>query len=277
MKLVFRLICLILSVLGAASVHAQDKPLLTICAYDFPPYHIKDGTQLASGKIGHGLDIDILTEVLSRCGYNHKIEWVPFARLKVMLTDEKSHNIVTNTFFYKDNMPAGNQVLYDLGGETVFYKHGDDPRQFTAIENLKGLKIGVVLGDWYGFDFQRLHEGGHFETEEVRTDKQNFLKLTAKRVDLLAINSQVGSYLASEMASEISVKEAKLKFSYGVDPKTGGIYTIFSRKTAPEIIESFRRKLLEILKDGTYKQIKSSYGVADTPYIYKYYGITPSD
>ena len=177
---------------------------------------------------------------------------------------------VAPTFFFKERYPINKQVLYDLGGYTVLYKRAGDPRQISRTADLESLTIGVVRGDHYGNNFHDDIKRFNINFTEATKDEQNFKKLVNKRIDLVVVNSVVGEFIVSKQKIVNKLKQVKLRFDYGVDPKVAGIYFLFSKKVDQEIIEDIRRSTLIMIKDGTIESIKAQYGLVHYPFVDEY-------
>lgn len=243
---------------------------LRIGAYNFPPYMIENGHQLADGATGYGVDIDILREVLRRAGYKHSLRWVPFRRLQLELKEVGSID-VANAFFYGEDYPTEKQILYDLGGYSILYAAKGKFKKITDVEDLRGLTVGLVRGDSYGKKFDTLLDGDIFDVEEVQEDKLNFSKLMAGRIDLIVINSVVGEFLVKDMGIANKVEPVALRFDYGTTPEEGGIFIRFSRQTDQKIVRKVRAAVIGLIRDGGVAKIKAAYGITDYPFAANYY------
>ncbi|NRF68259.1 amino acid ABC transporter substrate-binding protein [Aquincola sp. S2] len=75
----------------------------------------------------------------------------------------------------------------------VLYVRRDKRLVFTGMQDLAGLRIGVIRGWSYGDAFDLARRAGRVETEEVASDAQNFSKLESKRLDAIVAVEQAGT------------------------------------------------------------------------------------
>lgn len=73
----------------------------------------------------------------------------------------------------------------------VFY-HKARPVSFATLEDLRGLRIGVIRGWSYGDAFDLARQNQHFSVEETAADELNFRKLSLQRLDVVLAIAESG-------------------------------------------------------------------------------------
>lgn len=83
--------------------------------------------------------------------------------------------------------------------ETVrLYVRRGGLRQFNGLQDLRGLRVGVLRGWTYGDEFDAARQAGWFQVEVVSTDKQNFGKLERDFLDAVLAVEQTGEAVMAE-------------------------------------------------------------------------------
>ncbi|TBW57964.1 transporter substrate-binding domain-containing protein [Marinobacter halodurans] len=77
----------------------------------------------------------------------------------------------------------------------AFFYRRSDPIDWTTIDDLKGLRIGLSRDYHYGDTINQAIANGTLESEIARSDDINFRKLLAGRIDLFPIDVAVGRRL----------------------------------------------------------------------------------
>jgi polar amino acid transport system substrate-binding protein len=77
------------------------------------------------------------------------------------------------------------------------YVHKDHWRKpLKSLGDLSGMRVGVIRGWSYGDEFDRARQAGRMQVQEVTSDRQNFQKLHAARLDaVLAIDEAARAQL----------------------------------------------------------------------------------
>lgn len=83
--------------------------------------------------------------------------------------------------------------------ETVrLYVRRGGLRQFNSLQDLRGLRVGVLRGWSYGDEFDAARRDALFQVEVVSTDKQNFGKLERDFLDAVLAVEQTGEAVMAE-------------------------------------------------------------------------------
>ena len=178
MRLGLLLICL-LSCLG---LQARE---IRLASLDYPPY---SSSRLQEG----GTLVALSRAALELHGHSLVVDYMPWAR--VLLELQRGN--------YDGALPLWPNEIVDLGlnssrplvySEMGFFIRRDSPLLGLPLEDLKGLRIGIVRGYAYP---KRLLTG--VIPEEAASDISNLRKLAARRIDLVLLEREVGLHLLHE-------------------------------------------------------------------------------
>ena len=194
-----------------------------------------------------GLYPAVIRAALGRCHDNVRVQAKPWRRAFVEI--DKAQAGVGG--LYKN---AERLAKYDFSEPiyveniAVFYRTVR-PFDFRTVADLYGKRVGVLRGWSYGDDFDAARRNGAIATEEVSSDRSNFLKLTDGRLDaVLAIEEAGQAAMAASGLHGIEQANAYLA-SYPV-------YLAFNRKAAKsDLLVCFNKALAEMKQDGAFERI----------------------
>ena len=208
-----------------------------------------DNAPFMSSRAGYpfGLYPAILRVALSRCHDNVRIEAKPWKRAFVEI--DKAHAGIGG--LYKNSERLARYDFSDpihVENVVVYYRRAQ-PFEFRSAADLYGRKVGVLRGWSYGDDFDRASRDGSIATEEVSSDRSNFLKLKDGRLDaVLAVEESGRANLAAE--GMLGIEPA------GVLLASSPAYLAFNKTAAKtELLGCFNKALLEMKRDGSFKRI----------------------
>ena len=154
-----------------------------------PFYYEKEGEPL-------GIQYELAKIIFGRMNTRFKITFVPWKRALLMAESGK----VDGVFGLRKTKKRQRWMIFPdeplMHIYSVIFKRADDPFEYKGISSLKGKHIGTIKGYTYGAEFD---ESTIFSKEEVANLHQNFLKLNAGRIDLVAGYRTVGLYMLKEM------------------------------------------------------------------------------
>jgi len=199
------------------------------------------------GGYAVGLYPAILRVALARCHDNVHVEAKPWKRAFA----EIDKGLAGIGGLYKN---AERLARYDFSDPihveniAVYYRRAK-PVDFRMVADLYGKRVGVLRGWSYGDDFDRASRDGSIATEEVSSDRSNFLKLKDGRVDaILAVEESGRANLAA--AGMLGIEPA------GVLLASSPAYLAFNKTAAKtELLGCFNKALLEMKRDGSFKRI----------------------
>lgn len=168
--------------LGGAAVRAQER--VDIDAND-PPFMFADATGMAAGFYPEMLRLafGLMNEPV-------QIDAVPWKRA-IAEIDAGSAG-VAGIYKTQERLQKYDYSATLLTEKLVVVARRDRALHFAGLEDLAGLRIGVIRGWSYGDEFDAMRAAGRFQVEEVVGDSPNFNKLEAGRLDAV-ISIEQGS------------------------------------------------------------------------------------
>jgi len=85
-------------------------------------------------------------------------------------------------FYYSDVLIEGPIVFWHLKS----YKF-----DWNTFEDLRGISIGAMLGEYYGDEFKNAEKSEKIRVERVPKEVQNFLKILAERIQIFPLDQEV--------------------------------------------------------------------------------------
>lgn len=135
----------------------------------------------------------------------------------------------------------------------VFFHRKNNPISWDTMADLKGIKIGATDGFFYGHEFEKAEAQKTIIVDRTIDAYHSLKKLINKRVDLAAIERNVGRY---KLLTQIDKDQAVL-----IEPQEKVLhskpaYLLISKKTqhAHEIALLFNRGLEKLVRSGTVDQ-----------------------
>ncbi len=236
-----RFTVLLVSIAWMAMAPAQEREIV-IGTSLWPPY--------ADPKLpGQGLAISIVNAALEQAGYRVSVRFEEWERT---LADAKAGETPVIAAAWRSPERERDFVFSQpyLTNEIKFLKRRDTPFEYRTLDDLKGLRIGVVYGYAYSPDFDRA--GGFTRAPETHV-VPNILELLTGNIDL-----QVGDErtLRYELVRHFGKRRHELVFL----PRplaTRELYLAVGRTHpgALAIVDDFNRGLSRIRRDGTYRKL----------------------
>lgn len=171
----------------SAELRAETRSL-TIATGDYAPF---TGRDIA----GDGIVNQTVRQIAARAGFDVEFAYMPWKRTLEMT---RRGEFDGTSYWYYD---AGRESdFFHVGpvieDEQVFFAiAGSDIADFQTLEELSGLRIGVVTGYTYSPEFWNLAESGVLTVSEAQTDEANLRKLLAGRIDVFPISEIVGRHI----------------------------------------------------------------------------------
>ncbi|MGE4423683.1 MAG: substrate-binding periplasmic protein [Pseudodesulfovibrio sp.] len=183
--------------LAAGDARARG-PVFEVAAYLLPPSSRLD----ESGNLSGGI-VEVVGRVLSDMGYTPKFRVLPFRRCLEAMRDGTAAMMLPCVVSIERQafMRFSDPVEYM---HTVLWKVGPDPAGcWETLEDLAGLRIGVIEGYYYGPRWQETLAAGTFRVEgSIGRDpnRANFRMLVEGRVDMVVCDRRLGLFLQKEEA-----------------------------------------------------------------------------
>ncbi len=176
MKQILFPMVIVLSLIIIQNVHAQEK--IRITNGEWLPYHSENLPHYGAGS-------RIVTEAFALEGVDVEWGFFPWKR--------SYKNVVIGqwdaSIGWIRNPEREKEVLFSdpvYGGDQVFFHLKSNPFDWKTIEDLKGIKIGAMLGYSYGDLFDSAEKNGIIDVERLSKEVMNFKKLITGRIPLFA-------------------------------------------------------------------------------------------
>lgn len=240
-----RAVILILLVCGINIANAEQT--VRIAIGEWQPY-------LSEHAPHYGFATHIVTESFSLQGIDVEYGFFPWKR-SYMLSKQGQPWIGTGVwlhsedraefFYYSDPVVPTNVAFFHLK---------DVGFDWSAIEDLSDLKIGVTLGYSYGPDFDTAVKKGNITTEESRTDELNLQKILKGRIDVfpgevMVIHSLIREKFSPEIAAQFT------HHSKSLHENSQHLLLSKSNPESQQLVEIFNDGLKQLKKSGRYDKI----------------------
>jgi len=249
-------LCFLLSSFGAlaiaAPVWAGEQPVAPSSEVALPALVIDvdaENPPFMSGRAGYavGLYPTVIRAALGRCHDNVRIQAKPWKRAFVEI--DKAQAGVGGLYKYAERL-----AKYDFSDpiyveNIVVYYRQVRPLEFRSVSDLHGKRVGVLRGWSYGDAFDAARRNGAIATEEVSSDRSNFLKLMDGRLDaVLAIEESGRTTLAAPGMRGID--------QAGVHLASSPAHLAFNKAAGMgDLLACFNEALTEMKHDGSFDRI----------------------
>lgn len=244
-KWLMTMVCL-LFVLGSISETKVRAETVLLGIGEYPPYHSKD-------LPGLGIYSRIVTAIFEAADVDVQFKFYPWKR--ALINAESGR--VDGTALWEYN--AEYEKRFHVSEAVVeisahFFHLKTRSFDWETIDDLQGLRIGGLIGGYYGDEFQRAEELGEIEVDRVSTETQNLKKLLLGRIQALPISV--------ESVQDILQKEGMIARSEELTYHPKPLYTVtvhllLSKKVEKNsfIITKFNKALRELKRLGTIDRI----------------------
>lgn len=231
-----------LSILMLVAGAAQSAEVLRVVASPWPPYSDQ-------GLPKKGLSMELVRAALIRAGYKPEIYLESWPRT-LEGAEIGVYDVIAAAWYSKEREAKFDFSEPYLNNRVRLLKHDESGFKFDSLDDLAGLRVGVVRDFAYG---EKFDNATNFTKVYQNHVIQNLLKLVNRQVDLvigdeLTIRHQIREYMPQE--------EAHLEFL----PKAilvKGLHIAVSRKRADhaEIVAGFNEAIKIMKADGSYQLI----------------------
>nr|WP_321259392.1 transporter substrate-binding domain-containing protein [uncultured Pseudodesulfovibrio sp.] len=222
-----------------------QQPFKLVCDI-WPPYQVETVNGLS------GFSVEMVQAIYNQMGIpTDNIRAFPWRRAMEMIKHGDAEAL------FSANFTADRQAFAHYSSEILFEsswviwtRRGEE---IHSLESLKGKKIGVVSGYSYTREFWNFIKTNCI-VENVNSDKANFKKLSAGRIDATVAEYSNGLHLAA------TLKYKNITPNRAVTIKRDGLYIIFSRKrVTEEFVKAFSNALIKFKKTEVYSQLRDKY------------------
>lgn len=234
---------------------AENRNVVKISYSAFPPFEFVE-----NGKM-KGLDVEIVTEVMKRIGYEVEFEGYPWNRAMTMTENGELDAIMS----LRKSPEREEKFLFAAPialTQNYFFKRKKLEVKETKISELTKYSIGTIGGYVYDKDFVQ----ANFPRLEVMNvdnpEFANLKKLATDRLDLAACEINVCKYLINtnkEFADLDYVKNIPIG-------KVENFYIAFSKKDpekSNKIIKMFNSELSKFIAEGKRAELIKKYNLVN--------------
>ncbi|XLZ71406.1 transporter substrate-binding domain-containing protein [Massilia sp. SR12] len=185
--------------------YGQSLPRVQFTSLDWPPYTAQ---QLAH----QGATSAVVSAAMASMGYRVEVSFYPWNRAVALARSRSSY---IGYFPEYQSKEASVDFLFSdpIGsGPLGLAEHADTPVHWERLDDLAHFQIGVVAGYINTEQFDDRVRRGLQRVDYASSDKQNLLKLAAKRVQLVVIDQRVFDYLIRHDPQVVAVAR-KLRFN----------------------------------------------------------------
>lgn len=217
---------------GPRAVAGEAASLTTL---EWPPY---SGIALPGG----GASANVAREAFAASGIELALEFLPWNRAVRTARD----NPAFAGYFpeYHAAHIAAEYIFSKRMGDSPlgFIERADNPVSWKKLDDLKGYRIGVVLGYVNTEEFDRMAEAGELFTDKAVDDAANIRKLAAGRIDLAVMDVNVFKYLVQSDPGLAEAGKALRVNPVLLDVR--GLYVCFRKgPDAARLVEAFNNGL----------------------------------
>jgi len=181
-------ICAAIVLALAVPAHAQTGRILKLTSLEWQPY---SGQNLPR----QGLISAVVSAALDSMGERVAISFYPWNRATALVRAESNFIGYFPEYMSKE-LEATCHLSDPIGsGPLGFAERSDAPVRWERLEDLARFKVGLVTGYVNSERFDERVRQGLQRVDYASSDKQNLLKLAAKRVPLALIDRRVFEYL----------------------------------------------------------------------------------
>ncbi len=184
----------------SASVMAESVNLASL---DWPPY---TGAKLP----GQGISAQVVTAVFAKAGIDSQFKFLPWQRAVDTARSDASF-----VGYFPEYADPSSPCLFSepIGhGPLGFAEQSGKPIVWSALGDLKSIKIGVVAGYVNTAEFDRMVAADELKADVATSDELNLLKLANGRFDLAVVDQNVMQYLL-QTSPKLKPLAAKLQFN----------------------------------------------------------------
>jgi polar amino acid transport system substrate-binding protein len=225
---------------------ASAEEIITVATLEYHPW---TGKNLKfNGFVNH-----VITEAFQRKGYSVKFTYLPWKRGVI---ETKSGKYAALSYIYLSKDREKEFFLSDPISEEkiVFFHLKSNPiKDWTTLDDLKDYKFGATRGYTYTIEFWQAAKSKQIKVDVTDSDKQNFEKLFAGRIDIFP-SGLVNGY--SFLQKEFEAGKSNL-LSFHPKPlskTTGHLAFTKSRNDSEKLLRIFSQGLAELKQEGLYDQ-----------------------
>lgn len=217
----------------------------------------------------YGLYSHIVSEAFALEGITVEYDFYPWARAMHLVETGQYEGTIPWIITAEREEAGLVQFSPSFFAETcdVFFHRHDFAFDWQTVEDLEGLRIGLIVEYSITKEFETLQQEGQALTLDIATSEDaNFQKLLLDRIDIFPATREVGlQYLRQNMTPEEAAQ-----ITYHPAPwRCGGLHLVISQQSprADELLQTFEQGLQKLKDSGRYEQMLQDFvdGVYDAP------------
>ena len=221
---------------------AFSKDVIRLATGEWPPF-------ISETLKDHGVVMRIIKESFAIEGVAVQYEFFPWGRAEKLV--EKG---LWDGLAVEPQNPAHFSSDIIVEDKLVFFHLKDVQFDWHQLMDLKGYKIGGVVGNTYGEAITKLEKKGSLFIDRVPNEELNFRKLLKRRIDVTPMGLVFGCSLLDTLFSPQDVK----KITYHSKKVRTSYYRLSLSKKVQnneKMLERFNRGLRKLKASGKYFQI----------------------
>jgi polar amino acid transport system substrate-binding protein len=182
----------------------ESANVLHLASLEWLPY-------VGPGLAQDGLSGAVATAVAKQFGYKAKIDYFPWTRAMQVGREDQSFSGYFPAY-YTEERARQCHFSAPMGHSTVGLAYlKDKPLRWNTVNDLAGMKIGVVAGYSNGAEFDALVKQGKLTIDTSPGDLFNLKKLLASRVQAAVVDRAVLRYL---LLTESTLKRERNQIAF---------------------------------------------------------------
>ena len=227
---------LLVGALCAATLMVRAEPLIALDNANPPFMYLENGET-------KGLYAELLRAAFQRAGVTVEIHGMPWKRALRMGENGRAgiggiYQTAPRLEIFDYSQPIFEEKL-------IVYARTGSSLRFTRVEDLYGMRVGVIRGWSYTEAFDTAVKAGHIEVSESSSDEANFRMLTSGRLDAV---------IAIELAGQRILKRLQLTKVRALEPalSINPTYLVFAKKAQQRpLLQRFDQSLAQMRDDGS--------------------------
>jgi polar amino acid transport system substrate-binding protein len=235
---------------GTATAARSVQKVLRLAIGEWPPY---TGANLPS----YGCDAQVVTEAFALVGIQVQFSFLPWARSMLLSKSGMVDGTLewADTPEYRKDHFFSSQPLSQQ--QWVFFHRKETQLDWQQLEDLRHFRIGLTIGYVYSDVFNTVRAKSPQLFSDAASDLLNFKKLLNRRIDLFAMEREVGKHL---LKSNFSPEE---QAAFVIHPKPIAIFSphlLLSRHVAgnEQRMLLFEQGVQQLHSSGRYREIMAS-------------------
>lgn len=223
------------------SVNAQ---YIVLGYVDFPPYEFKDDDDKPRGML-----VEIVQTLFESADIPLVLKYLPFKRA-YLSTKRGEIDGLFNFYKTENRLDSFDYTEPIIRNPLTFFVLKNAAIEFDRLDDLKGLKIGIIRGYSYGTVFD---ESQIFIREAADSHESNFNKLMHGRIDTYLCDKLAGIHVATKnnLMSELKILPTPLIVMDG--------HIGFTKEKHEGVINKINKKIIEMHRNGEIEKIFNQY------------------